>query len=185
VPAEVEKIDVTTFLTAYNIVGGGKYGTRKLVQTKEQADHSLPYLLAVALLDGEVWPQQFLPERIRRADVQALLQKVEVGTSLPLHSPRKLVEKIDPYTAPYPEKMDTKVCIKLKSGEEHCIKKEDFKGFHTRPLSWDEVIAKFHKLGAGSLDEATREQIIRTVQNLENEDISALTNELASSHALA
>lgn len=184
-PAEVEKIDVTTFLTAYNIVGGGQYGNRKLVQTKEQADHSLPYLMAVALLDGEVWPQQFLPERIRRADVQALLQKVETGTGLPLHSPRKLIEKIDPYTAPYPEKMDTKVCVRLKSGEEHCIKKDDFKGFHTRPLSWDDVIAKFHRLGAGSLDEATREQIIRTVQNLENEDIAALTNELASSHALA
>ncbi|SEL53178.1 2-methylcitrate dehydratase [Chitinophaga rupis] len=184
IPAEVEEISVTTFLTAYHIVGGGKYGTRKLVQTKEQADHSLPYLLAVALLDGEVLPGQFLPERIRRADVQALLQKVEVHTMLPLKTPRKLAEKIDPYTVPYPEKMDTKVCVKLKGGQEHCIKKEDYKGFYTRPLSWDDVIAKFHLLGAGSLDEATREQIIKTVQNLENEEVGALTNSLSNSHAL-
>lgn len=49
-----------------------------VVQTKEQADHCLPYLLAVALLDGDVMPTQFTPERITRADVQATMKKVAV-----------------------------------------------------------------------------------------------------------
>ena len=42
----------------------------KIVETKEQADHSLPYLLAVALLDHHVKPAQFTPERIIKPDVQ-------------------------------------------------------------------------------------------------------------------
>jgi 2-methylcitrate dehydratase len=40
----------------------------KVVETKEQADHSLPYLLAVALLDHDVMPAQFTPERIIKPD---------------------------------------------------------------------------------------------------------------------
>ena len=51
-PTEIESVEVTTFLTAYHIVGGGLYGDRKEVHSKEQADHSLPYVLAVLLLDG-------------------------------------------------------------------------------------------------------------------------------------
>jgi 2-methylcitrate dehydratase len=50
---DIEKIDITTFLTAYHIIGSGTYGDRKIVETKEQADHSLFYLVAVLLLDGE------------------------------------------------------------------------------------------------------------------------------------
>ena len=63
---------------AYNIIGGGEEGDKTTVSTKEQADHSLPYMLAVAILDGQVMPEQYEQERIRRADVQALLGKVSV-----------------------------------------------------------------------------------------------------------
>jgi len=79
-PAEIERIDVTTFLTAYHITGSGSYGNRKEVETKEQADHSMFYLVAVAALDGEIYPAQFETERINRSDVQSLLQKVFVHT---------------------------------------------------------------------------------------------------------
>ena len=61
---DIEKIDVTTFLTAYHIIGSGTYGDRKIVETKEQADHSLFYLTAVLLLDGEIYPEQFETARI-------------------------------------------------------------------------------------------------------------------------
>ena len=52
------------------------------MHTKEEADHSLPYMVAVALLDGEVTPAQYLPERIVREDVQRLLRQVAVHASL-------------------------------------------------------------------------------------------------------
>ncbi|MGH2994593.1 MAG: MmgE/PrpD family protein, partial [Solirubrobacterales bacterium] len=77
-PSQVELIELDTFQVAYDIIGGGEEGGKKEIFTKEQADHSLPYLLAVALIDGQVLPEQFAPERIRRADVQALLRRVVV-----------------------------------------------------------------------------------------------------------
>src|ERR1019366_2325072 len=80
---EIERVDVEIFDVAYNIIGGGEEGDKRVVTTKEQADHSLPYVLAVAILDGQVMPEQYAPERIQRADVQTLLRKVSV-------QPRKL-----------------------------------------------------------------------------------------------
>ena len=67
--ADVDYVEVDVFDVAFNIIGGGEEGDKKVVRTKEQADHSLPYLVAVALLDGQVLPAQFAPQRIARADV--------------------------------------------------------------------------------------------------------------------
>jgi 2-methylcitrate dehydratase len=53
-----------------------RFGPKINVHTKEDADHSLPYLLAVAALDGDVQPAQLDPERIAKPDVQGLLRKV-------------------------------------------------------------------------------------------------------------
>ena len=53
----------------------GKFGPKTDVHTKEDADHSLPYLLAVAALDGDVQPAQLDPRRIEKPDVQGLLRR--------------------------------------------------------------------------------------------------------------
>jgi 2-methylcitrate dehydratase len=128
IPTDIERIDVTTFLTCYHIIGGGAYGDRKTVHSKEQADHSLFYLVAVALLDGEVYPAQFEPARIEEKDVQELLQKVFVDTKFHLHKPMKLAGMLDPYTEAYPQKMKAKVAIKFKGGEELTCETEDYHG---------------------------------------------------------
>ena len=166
---DIEKIDVTTFLTAYHIIGSGSYGDRKIVATKEQADHSLFYLTAVLLLDGEIYPEQFETERIERQDVQQLLQKVFVHTSFPLHKPVVVAGILDPYTEAYPDKMKAKVEIKLKNGETLSCKKEDYYGFFTRPFSWDYTIRKFNLLTADIIDEKQKEQIISAVKELDEE----------------
>jgi len=171
---DIEKIDVTTFLTCYNIIGSGSYGNRKEVDTKEQADHSLFYLVAVLLLDGEIYPGQFEPDRIRQRDVQELLQKVHVHTGLPIHKPLKLAEKIDPYTAPYPEKMRSKVEIIFNDGHKISSEMDDYPGFNTRPLSWEQVTAKFRKLTADSISEHHKDQVIATVRELENKNMQEL-----------
>src|SRR5947209_3975307 len=77
-PEEVEDIRIDIFDVAYNIIGGGEEGNKQQVRTKEEADHSLPYMVAVALLDGDVSPAQYAPERIVREDVQSLLPKVTI-----------------------------------------------------------------------------------------------------------
>src|SRR6266516_1366561 len=77
-PEEIENIRIDIFDVAYHIIGGGEEGDKQQVRTKEEADHSLPYMIAVALLDGEVSPAQYTPERIVREDVQSLLHKVTI-----------------------------------------------------------------------------------------------------------
>lgn len=180
VPGEIKEVKVTTFETAYDIVGGGHYGDRHVVQTKEQADHSMAYVIAVALIDGTVGPDQLLKERIRRPDVQELLRKVSTHTNFPLKAPRKVVDYLDPYTSVYPDKMPAKVVITLNSGEELEQKCEDFKGFFTRPLSWDDVIKKFSHLAEGIIDQQLQSKIIRVIHNLENESGESLITLLAN-----
>src|SRR5438132_13872146 len=73
---DVGQIELETFDVAYNIIGGGEEGDRRMVRSKEAADHSLPYILAVALIDSQVMPPQYQPERIARSDVQGLLHRM-------------------------------------------------------------------------------------------------------------
>jgi 2-methylcitrate dehydratase len=92
------------------------------VRTKEEADHSLPYLVAVALLDGQVLPEQYLPERIQRPDVQALLGKVSVRPDAD-------------YGRRFPTEMPCRLRILLTNGRTLGLEKRDYEGFLTRPIN--------------------------------------------------
>lgn len=168
-PADILKVNVTTFLTAYHIVGSGEYGDRKNVKTKEQADHSLHYLVAVALLDGEVQPAQLTPERINRADVQTLLQRVEVNTHFPLHKPVMLAGVLDRYTLRYPDKVMAKVEVIMKEGNLFSCETEDYPGFFTRPLSWEDVEAKCRRLAGSRVPEQEMAELVKFIRTLEEQ----------------
>ena len=86
----IASIEADVVQDTYDFTGGGRFGPKTNVHTKEDADHSLPYLLAVALIDGDVQPAQLNPERIAKTDVQSLLLKVTVRPDKsfrPLSSP--------------------------------------------------------------------------------------------------
>jgi 2-methylcitrate dehydratase len=180
---EIESVTVTTFLTAYHIVGGGEYGSRKVVVSKEQADHSIPYVVAVALIDGDVYPQQLTPERINRQDVQLLLKKVKVKTRLPFREPKKLSGILDPYTQAYPEKVMGKVSIKTKKGKTYSLEKEDYHGFHTKPMSFDDVAEKFKRLASGKIPSSLSNAIIRLVSEFEKRKVNELVSLLQKAAA--
>jgi 2-methylcitrate dehydratase len=154
-PGKVVSIEAEVFQLAYDFAGGGLYGVDKVIQTKEQADHSLPYLLAVALLDGDVMPAQFRLDRITRADVQQLLKKVSVR---PNHE----------YTDQYPEKMPAKITVRLRDGSviEHEV--QDYPGLASRPFTWEEEVEKFDRLTAGRADEGLCQEIKDAARSLEN-----------------
>jgi 2-methylcitrate dehydratase len=177
-PLSIIKIEVITFLTAYHIVGGGEYGDRKNVHTKEQADHSLPYVIAASLLDDELYPEQLLEERINRNDVQDLLQKVEVQTKFPLHKPVKVAGVLDAYTKAYPGKLMGEVKIHLENGKVYSLEKQDYYGFHTRPLSWQDVEKKFKRLSAASIDKDLQNEVIDIIKYLEHHQISDLLDRI-------
>jgi 2-methylcitrate dehydratase len=173
--ADIESVELTTFLTAYHIIGSGAYGDRQKVESKEQADHSLFYAAAVLLLDGEVYPDQYEPERITSRDVQELLHKVTIRTGFPLHEPLAVAGLLDPYTLAYPDKMKTKAKIELKNGETLVREQDDYHGFFTRPFNWEDVIEKFRRLSSGVISAESQAQLIAVVRNLENEpDLSKL-----------
>src|ERR1700739_663871 len=138
--SQVVSIEAEVFQLCYDFADGGLYGIDKVIRTKEQADHSLPYLLAVAMLDGDVMPAQFQPERIIKPDVQGLLKKVSVR---PNHE----------YTDEYPAKMPAKITVRLQDGKviEHEV--QDYPGLASRPFTWEESVEKFDRLAAGRVDE--------------------------------
>ena len=119
----------------YDIIGGGEEGDKYEIATKEEADHSLPYLLAVALLDGQVLPEQYRSERIAAPDVQELLRRVEV------HPDDELSKR-------FPDEHSARIRVHMRDGRVLEREQHDYQGFHTRPMSWDAVEAKFDRLAA-------------------------------------
>jgi 2-methylcitrate dehydratase len=154
-PAKVVSIEAEVFQLAYDFAGGGLYGVDKVIRTKEQADHSLPYLLAVALLDGDVMPAQFQPDRIIKPDVQGLLKKVSVR---PNHE----------FTDEYPAEMPAKIIVRLQDGKviEHEV--QDYPGLASHPFTWEDSVEKFDRLVAGRADEGLSREIKDAVHSLEN-----------------
>src|SRR6202046_2732867 len=127
-PNKVVSIEAEVFQLAYDFAGGGLYGVDKVIQTKEQADHSLKYLLAVALLDGDVMPAQFQPDRIARADVQNLLKKVSVR---PHHE----------FPEEYPSQIPAQIPVRQQDGKviEHEV--QAYPGLASEPFTWEESVA--------------------------------------------
>jgi 2-methylcitrate dehydratase len=166
---DVEDIHIDTFDVAFNIIGGGEEGDKKIVRTKEEADHSIPYMVAVAILDGQVMPEQYQLERIQREDVQALLRKVQVIPS-------------EPYGQRFPARMPCRITISLRRSGTLVKEKEDYEGFHTRPMRWETVAHKFDRLAAQRADAGLRREIGDAVRNLDRirvEDLTRLLSRVA------
>ena len=164
--SDVELIDLETFAGAKLIIGGGE-GDRHTVETKAQADHSLPYMLAAALLDREMSNAQYDRERINRDDVQYLLRHVTV-------------EEDDSFTERFEAgEMPARVTIELEDGTTHVVEKEAFEGHPTNSMDWDRIKRKFHDTAGTRFDDERRQDIIDVVENLESHDVDGLVGSLA------
>jgi 2-methylcitrate dehydratase len=168
--AQIERVEIDTFDVAYHIIGGGEEGDKTVVRTKEEADHSLPYMVAVALLDGQVMPEQYRPERIARDDVQALLHRVHVRPT-------------EEYSRRFPARMPCRVSITLRDGRVFSTEQDDYEGFHTRPARWETIVEKFDRLSAPHADAGLRREIAAAVRELEGIQVTDLTRLLASVQA--
>lgn len=158
---DIKQIDIETFDVAFNIIGGGEEGDKTIVRTKEEADHSLPYMVAVALLDGEVMPEQYDRNRINSPDAQELLKKITIKPS-PEFSRR------------FPEEMGCRITVVLKDGRTYDHQKKDYEGFVTRPITWERIIEKFKRLSYRNLGDTLQQEIIDAVANLDNIQIGEL-----------
>lgn len=161
-PENIKEIRLTTFDVAYNIIGGGEEGGKKRIRYKEEADHSLPYMLSAAYLDGQVMPEQYEPERIMRDDIQNLLQKVDVKPG-------------NEYSDRFPDEMACKIELETNEGQIFTVEKHDYHGFKTQPASWDVLMGKYNGL-TQKMDSELAAKIANTIKNLENVKISELTD---------
>jgi 2-methylcitrate dehydratase len=98
--------------------------------TRETADHSLPFCVATALLDGEVTPASFATARLTDPTLKALMNKVRVIES-------------DALSARYPASAPCRMTISLTSGESVSTEVEFPKGHQRNPLSDAELEHKF------------------------------------------
>ena len=165
----VRSVRLKTFGVAHQIIGGGEEGDKRIVRTKEDADHSLPYMLAVALIDGEVQPEQYAPERLAAADVQLLLRKVTV-TPEPALSAR------------FPQRLPAELEVELEDGRIFFARREDYHGFHTNPFDWTAARAKFDRVTRAFISVAERDALADVITTLDKRPITALTRLLGAIH---
>ncbi len=159
-PGRIRSIEIATFKTAVEIIG--KDPEKWHPQTRETADHSLPYCTAVALVDGEVAARQFTPERL--AD-PALLDLVARTT---------IVE--DPkLTAGYPAGIPNRVTVALDDGSSLVAECSFPPGHDKNPLSDSQLAGKFHGLVDPVLGRKRGDQIwarcLRLEQDLKPHEI--------------
>jgi 2-methylcitrate dehydratase len=164
--SDIENVEVDVFDVAHRIIGGGEEGDKTLVFSKEDADHSLPYLIAVALLDHTVMPAQFTPRRLQRADVQALLCRVVV---------RPLAE----FSVRFPEEMPSRVTVTLNDGRTLTRTCSDYPGFRTRPASWEDAVSKFTALAEPHVSQSVCADIVAAVRDLDQITVAELTRPLS------
>jgi len=163
----VSEIRLETFAVAYQIIGGGEEGEKHCVGSKEQADHSLPYMLAAALIDGRVQPEQFAQERIASRDVQDLLRKVTIVPD-PLLS------------AMFPARLPARLQVQLANGDILQAFREDYPGFHTAPFDWAATRAKFNSLLNPFASQEWASAIARVVESLDERRLVDLTSPLGA-----
>lgn len=157
---DIDEVVIHTFRAAVEIIAKDPEKWRP--RTRETADHSLPYCVAVALTDGTVTPAQFLPHRLADERIHALLARTRV------------VE--DPgLTERYPEAVPTVLEVRLRSGET-VVERVDYPRGHARnPMSDAEVEQKFLSLTGGLLSPAQQDAALARLWRLEEEeDLRAL-----------
>ncbi len=129
--------------------------TKWIVHDRETADHSIPYLVAVALIDGEVTPAQFTYERISNPDVQMLLPHISV--------------REDPsMTAAFPGALAAHISA-FADGRKFEALVPNAKGHELNPLSDAEIGTKFRSLAHNVMPTARIDSVLERLWAFEDE----------------
>jgi len=146
-PDDVKEITVEVIARAADILGDpAKYRPT----SKETADHSLPYSLAVGLMDGMVTPLQFKQERIDDPKLPAVMDKVTVVAN-------KEFEKL------FPKFQPSQVTITLADGKSFTQRVDVPKGDPRDPMTEEEISVKFNALGKGMLPQGRLDELHKSI----------------------
>jgi 2-methylcitrate dehydratase len=150
-PHQVEKVQIRSLARAADILSDpSKYDPH----TKETADHSLPYVIAAAIVDRQVTSAQFEIKKIMDPTIRAQLKKVEV-----VADPE--IEKV------FPALQRVVVNITTIDGRTFSKQLDYPKGDPRNPLTDAEVEEKFAALAEGVLSSGAQKKLKDTIWNLE------------------
>ena len=149
---EVKSMTIESHDASVDIIGSEPEKWKP--ETRETADHSLPYITAVALIDGEVTEKQFQPERFKDPKIWKFLENVKVERNAEL-------------SAMYPDAVANIVRVELADGRQ-LSKRVDYPMGHAKnPLKDTEVERKFFALVKPELGETRAKKIVDLVWKLD------------------
>ncbi|MEW6071244.1 MAG: MmgE/PrpD family protein [Planctomycetota bacterium] len=150
----IEKVRIESIARAADILSDpAKYDP----QSKESADHSLPYCIAAALAEGRVTPREFTEERLWDGRLRAQMKKVEVVANAE-------------FERAFPAKQCTRVTIETFDGRRFVHAQDVPKGDPRDPLTIDELRVKFAALADPILSPARQAALEEAVFRLEDLD---------------
>jgi 2-methylcitrate dehydratase len=150
-PDQVAKVQIRSLARAADILSDpSKYDPH----TKETADHSLPYVIAAALVDRQVTPAQFEMAKIMDPVIRAQLKKVEV-----VADPE--IEKV------FPALQRVIVTITTTDGQSFTEQLDYPKGDPRNPLTDQEIEEKFSALADGVLSPQAQKKLKDAIWGLE------------------
>lgn len=156
----VADIEIGSYDVAIEIIG--RDPEKWQPTTRETADHSFPYCVAVALLDGCMSLRSFGPKRLLDPAVRDLMKKVRV-----VQQPE--------FVGCYPNTMPTRITVKTEAGKTYMRQVDVPVGHPDNKMSDRDLEAKFRRLAAGRLNHPRIEQLIECVWQLDRvKDIGAL-----------
>jgi 2-methylcitrate dehydratase len=150
----IESITIETFNAAVEIIGGEPEKWRPT--TRETADHSLPYCVAVALKEGNVTLDSFDDAHLADEPLLDLVQKIEVKGDAELN-------------ARYPEGIPNRLTVRTADGNSHICEVTFPRGHARNPMTDAEVEQKFRSMAEPLLPAATVAEIVDRCLNLERE----------------
>ncbi len=149
---QIESVTVTTIARACDILfDPHKYRP----ESRETADHSLPYCIAVAIVDHKITAQSFSEDKINDPKILEVIDKIKGEAS-------------EEFEKMFPEKQPSKVVIRTKDGREFSEYLEYPKGDPREPMNEDDLKNKFNALSADILSPLRQKEIKETVFNCEN-----------------
>ena len=149
---EVKSMTIESHDASVDIIGSEPEKWKP--ETRETADHSLPYITAVALIDGEVTEKQFQPERFKDPKIWKFLENVKV-------------ERNEELSGLYPGAAANIVHVDLADGR-RLTRRVDYPTGHAKnPLKDSQVEEKFNVLVHPMLGSDRARKIIEIVWKLD------------------
>jgi len=157
---DIKEIRLQTFPAGYEVMGSGEANWQP--ETRESADHSLPFVMAVALMEGIVEIRHYDQMYYKRSDVRALMQKIKVRIG-------------EEPVAAWPEVPLNIVDVEMKSGKVLSTKVAYHLGHFKRWMTDEEQERKFRPLAEPLLPKRQIDDLLACLRRLDElEQVSEL-----------